>query len=108
MTFAVNYVGAPFNTPLQENRYFALSVNYSVLAYVLLVLDVPPGIRTWFSLVPIPAGMQYKLLGLGALAFAATSLIERAARAAFPAPLPPDKGGLRPLDAAHLLHRHER
>lgn len=43
MTFAVNYVGAPFNTPLKENRYFALSINWSVLAFILLVLDIPPG-----------------------------------------------------------------
>ncbi|KAL6770988.1 hypothetical protein ACKKBF_B33495 [Auxenochlorella protothecoides x Auxenochlorella symbiontica] len=94
MTFAVNYVGAPFNTPLQENRFFALSVNWSTLAYVLLVLDLPRGLRTWFSLVAIPAEMQGQLLVLGGLAYLAAGTIERMARALFPAPLVPEKGGL--------------
>ena len=43
MTFAVNYVGAPFNTPLHENTPFAASVRWSAVIYVLLVLNIPPG-----------------------------------------------------------------
>lgn len=135
MTFAVNYVGAPFNTPLKQNRYFALSINWSVLAYILLVLDIPRGrknagcsqwflllhvslpfervvalrlsifvlrnpavvigLRTWFSLVAIPGEMQRQLIGLAASAYLVCSFIERASRALFPAPLAPEKGGLK-------------
>ncbi|KAK2079975.1 hypothetical protein QBZ16_002370 [Prototheca wickerhamii] len=95
MTFAVNYVGAPFNTPLKENRYFALSINWSVLAFILLVLDIPPGLRKWFSLVTIPSQMQRQIITLAAASFLACSFIERVSRAMFPAPLPPEKGGLR-------------
>lgn len=43
MTFAVNYVGAPFNTPLEENRLFAASVRWSGALYVALVIDIPRG-----------------------------------------------------------------
>ena len=47
MTFAVNYVGAPFNTPLRENKAFAASVQWSAALFVLLVLDLPPGAWWW-------------------------------------------------------------
>ena len=43
MTFAVNYVGEPFNTPLLENRLFAMSVRWSAAMYVALVIDIPRG-----------------------------------------------------------------
>jgi hypothetical protein len=43
MTFAVNYVGEPFNTPLSQNRLFAGSVKWSAAIYVALVLDIPRG-----------------------------------------------------------------
>lgn len=43
MTFAVNYVGEPFNTPLLENRMFAASVRWSAVLYVALVIDIPRG-----------------------------------------------------------------
>ncbi len=52
------------------------------------------GLRTWFSLVAIPAEMQGQLLVLGGLAYLAAGTIERMARALFPAPLVPEKGGL--------------
>lgn len=38
--------------------------------------------------------MQLQMLLLAGGAFAAATAIERGARAAFPAPLPPEKGGL--------------
>jgi len=94
MTFAVNYIGKPFNTPLLKNRWFALSVRWSVGMYVLLVSDIVVGLNGWFSLVSLPTAMKVQMLGLGAAACAACMVIERAARAAFPAKLPPEKGGM--------------
>ncbi|PSC72522.1 putative manganese-transporting ATPase PDR2 [Micractinium conductrix] len=94
MTFAVNYVGEPFNTPLSENRLFAMSVRWSVAIYIALVIDIPRGLSSWFSLVPIPGGMQFQMLALTGAAFAVATAIERGARAAFPAAIPPEKGGL--------------
>ena len=52
------------------------------------------GLASWFSLVPIPGTMQLQMLLLAGGAFAAATAIERGARAAFPASLPPEKGGL--------------
>jgi len=45
MTFAVNYVGEPFNTPLSENRLFYSSVRWSAALYIALVIDIPRGAR---------------------------------------------------------------
>jgi manganese-transporting P-type ATPase len=95
MTFAVNYVGKPFTTPLAENRMFAVSIRWSVGMYVLLVTDVIPGLTARFSLVSLPYVMKVQMLGLAWVTYKACSIIERGARAAFPAPLPPEKGGLK-------------
>ncbi|GAB4817890.1 hypothetical protein N2152v2_004936 [Parachlorella kessleri] len=94
MTFTVNYIGRPFNTPLRENKFFFRSIRFSAIIYVLLVLDLPPGFQAWFSLVGIPYDMQVYLIGGAGLAFLLGMGIERFARAAFPAALPPARGGL--------------
>lgn len=174
-TFAVNYVGEPFNTPLLENRLFAASVRWSAALYVALVIDIPrgefvcwcivcsvrvaaglprcicgwapgaalpptcsrrhrhlqagaeyaslqasqpptvrlltvppadpslfiplapttrplAGVASWFSLVSIPGSMQAQMLLFAAAAFVVATAIERTARRAFPAEIPPEKG----------------
>jgi len=93
MTFAVNYVGEPFATPLFENKMFALSVRYSVFMFVILTLDIIYGLTGWFSLVQLPGNMKYQMLALAWLAFSACTFIERLARKVFPAQTPPEKGG---------------
>jgi cation-transporting ATPase 13A1 len=95
MTFAVNYVGEPFATPLAENKMFAISVRYSVGMFVILTLDVVYGLTGWFSLVEMPGNMRYQMLGLAWLAFVACTFIERLARTLFPAETPPEKGGYK-------------
>ena len=95
MTFAVNYVGEPFATPLAENKMFALSVRWSVGMFVVLTLDIVHGLCGWFSLVSMPSIMKYKMLGLAWLAFLVCTFIEQVARAVFPASLPPEKGGIK-------------
>lgn len=94
MTFAVNYIGEPFNTPLLLNTWFARSVRFSVGMYVLLTTDIVGGLNDWFSLIPLPYEMKLQMLGLGLAAFVLCTAIERGARAAFPARLPPEKGGM--------------
>ena len=93
MTFAVNYVGKPFTTPLAENKLFALSVRWSVAMFVLLTTDIIPGLTGWFSLVPLPSQMKIKMLMLAWSTYLMCNFIERGARKAFPAALPPEKGG---------------
>lgn len=94
MTFAVNYVGEPFATPLAHNKLFAISVRYSVLMFALLSMDIVYGLCGWFSLVAMPSQMKYKMVGLAWGAFVVCTFIERLARTLFPAALPPEKGGL--------------
>ena len=65
MTFAVNYVGAPFATPLSENKLFAVSVRYSVGMFVILTLDIVYGLTGWFSLVPLPWKYEISDVGVG-------------------------------------------
>jgi len=93
MTFAVNYVGKPFTTPLSQNTMFALSVRWSAGIYILLVLDVIDGFNGWFSLIPLPSVLKYKAIGLAAASFLACRALENTARRAFPCAIPSEKGG---------------
>lgn len=43
MSFAVNYVGEPFNTPLHLNTMFNAAVRWSAILYILLVVNLPVG-----------------------------------------------------------------
>ena len=94
MTFAVNYVGEPFATPLYENKMFAGSVRWSALMFFLLSLDFVYGLCDWFSLVSMPGIMKYQMVGLAWMSFVVCTFIERLARVAFPAKMPPEKGGI--------------
>lgn len=50
-TFTVNYQGEPFNIPIRQNPLLLKTVQYSALLFLLLTLDVVPGLSSWFSLV---------------------------------------------------------
>jgi cation-transporting ATPase 13A1 len=52
-TFAVNYIGHPFNTSVFENKYMANMLKYGTLLFVVLALDILPGFSSGFSLVSI-------------------------------------------------------
>lgn len=95
MTFAVNYVGEPFATPLNKNVLFSRSVRLSAGIYCVLVLDAVVGLNDWFSLVVLPTSLKVQMLTYAGGAFLACTLIERGARLAFPAKLPPEKGPFR-------------
>lgn len=95
MTFAVNYVGKPFTTPLSENKMFAISVRWSTIMFILLTVDIVPGLTSWFSLVPMPTSMKAQMLFLAWGSYSACNMIEQGARRAFPAPRPPEKGGFK-------------
>jgi cation-transporting ATPase 13A1 len=92
MTFAVNYVGEPFATPLVQNTMFAQSIRWSVMIFIVLALDAIWGLNDWFSLIAMPTSMKMQMVGLGCGAYLACRGIERFARTAFPAALPPEKG----------------
>lgn len=68
----------------------------------------PAGLASWFSLVSIPGRMQFELLAYAAGAFVLATAIERGARAAFPAAIPPEKGGLTGRRSAAALAARNR
>lgn len=110
MTFAVNYVGHPFNNSIAENKGMYSILQYSAIGYCVLVLDPfkvcfvctrvkktclhmrVPQIGSSMSLVPIPGDLQMEMV-LGALGvFMLTLMWEHTLRRWFPAKLPPAKG----------------
>lgn len=94
-TFAVNYVGHPFNESLADNRGMRTSLTWSGLFLLALVMEAAPQLNESFGLVPIPPALRARFV-LGA---AATALFcggwERLLRAALPAPRPPARGYMR-------------
>lgn len=50
-TFAVNYIGHPFNTSLDENRGMALALRSGAVGFVLACLNIIPGTDWALSLV---------------------------------------------------------
>lgn len=56
ITFAVNYVGDPFNTPIRENRPMFYSLNAAGILYMTLVTDTLPSLTDTFQLVGHGAG----------------------------------------------------
>lgn len=65
MTFAVNYVGFPFNTPIKENKTLFKTLVYSSIFTVLLALDIVPGLQGHFSLVNIPEPLLSQVCEFG-------------------------------------------
>lgn len=56
-TFAVNYQGAPFNTPIKETKGFFNMLKYSYIFCLAITFDAF-GIGTAFSLVRQHAGLM--------------------------------------------------
>ena len=53
-TFAVNYQGEPFNIPLRLNKPLAFAIQWGSVLFVVLAVDLVPGLAGWFSLVRGP------------------------------------------------------
>jgi manganese-transporting P-type ATPase len=98
ITFAVNYIGEPFQTPLFENTGMISSLRASTFILVLVASGLVPQATAYVQLVTIPADIRTELFG-GVLAVAVlTTVIERSLRDMFPASTPPRKGYMSHLD----------
>lgn len=53
-TFLSNYEGAPFMTPLVQNRPLCSALGFLIGTLLLLVFEVFPDFNAWLSLVPFP------------------------------------------------------
>jgi hypothetical protein len=60
-TFAVNYQGRPFNTGVMENKAMGNMLMYGSMLFVVLALDLVPGLASGLSLVCPPAVLSSPL-----------------------------------------------
>jgi cation-transporting ATPase 13A1 len=92
ITFGVNYVGAPHNTPLSENGGMRRALQWAGAFWLLLAGEALPGMNEGFGLVPMPPGLRLRLVAGAAAVAGGTWVWERALRALLPAASPPAKG----------------
>lgn len=87
-TFAVNYMGHPFNQSISENRPFQYALVASVGFFTVITSDLFRDLNDWLKLVPLPKGLRDKLLLWAALMFLVCYAWERSLRWAFPGKMP--------------------
>lgn len=87
-TFAVNYMGHPFNQSISENRPFRYALVAAVIFFTVITSDLFRDLNDWLKLVPLPEGLRDKLLLWAALMFLACYSWERLLRWAFPGKIP--------------------
>jgi manganese-transporting P-type ATPase len=100
LTFAVNYVGHPFQTPLRQNSGMIGSLRMSCLALLVVTSGAVPMLNKRVQLVPIPTQLKMELFVGVAIVIAGSVGVEHWLRGAFPAYTPPRKGYMNWL---HLL-----
>ncbi|KAH0456227.1 hypothetical protein IEQ34_014134 [Dendrobium chrysotoxum] len=87
-TFAVNYMGRPFNQSISENKPFRYALFAAMGFFVVITSDLFRDLNDWLKLVPLPEGMGVKLLLWAALMFLGCYGWERVLRWAFPGKMP--------------------
>ncbi|KAL9230101.1 hypothetical protein vseg_005492 [Gypsophila vaccaria] len=87
-TFAVNYMGHPFNQSISENRPFRFALIAAVGFFVAITSDMFRDLNNWLKLVPMPKSLRDKLLIWAFLMFLCCYAWERFLRWAFPGKMP--------------------
>eukprot|EP00892_Ulva_mutabilis_P007065 jgi/Ulvmu1/4730/UM020_0014.1 len=105
ITFAVNYIGEPFQTPLLQNSGMITSLRFSSMALTVVASGFAPQIASYVQLVDLPSDIRYELFGGCGIVVLLSIAIERGLREVFPAFTPPRKGYMTFL---HLLREKDR
>ncbi|KAL3835729.1 hypothetical protein ACJIZ3_010465 [Penstemon smallii] len=87
-TFAVNYMGHPFNQGISENRPFRYALLAAVGFFTVISSDVFRDLNDSLKLVPLPRELRNKLLIWAALTFLVCYSWESFLRWAFPGKMP--------------------
>lgn len=87
-TFAVNYMGHPFNQSIPENKPFLYALLAAVGFFTVITSDLFRDLNDWLKLVPLPTGLRDKLLLWAVLMFVGCYSWERLLRWAFPGKIP--------------------
>lgn len=87
-TFAVNYMGHPFNQSIRENRPFMYALLAAVGFFTVVTSDLFRDLNDWLKLVPLPPSLRDKLMIWAFLMFLCCYMWERLLRWAFPGRVP--------------------
>lgn len=87
-TFAVNYMGHPFNQSISENKPFLYALLAAVGFFIVITSDIFRDLNDGLKLVPLPPGMRDKLLLWALIMFLTCYSWERLLRWAFPGKIP--------------------
>ncbi|KAL5711687.1 putative manganese-transporting ATPase pdr2 [Ranunculus cassubicifolius] len=104
-TFAVNYMGHPFNQSIPENKPFLYALLAATGFFTVVTSDLIRDLNDWLKLVPLPKPMQGKLLLWAFLMFSGCFVWERLLRWAFPVRIPGPKKGQRKAEDAILIQK---
>lgn len=83
-TFAVNYMGHPFNQSIRENKPFFYALIAGAGFFTVIASDLFRDLNDSLKLVPLPQGLRDKLLIWASLMFIICYSWERLLRWAFP------------------------
>ncbi|KAI3500757.1 hypothetical protein L1887_36582 [Cichorium endivia] len=87
-TFAVNYMGHPFNQSISENKPFRIALWGAVVFFTVIASDLFRDLNDWLKLVPLPRELRDKVLIWAVLMFVGCYSWERFLRWAFPGKMP--------------------
>lgn len=87
-TFAVNYMGHPFNQSVSENKPFFYALLAAVGFFTVITSDIFRDLNDSLKLVPLPVGLRNKLMLWAFLMFLVCYSWERLMRWAFPGKIP--------------------
>ncbi|XP_062179368.1 probable manganese-transporting ATPase PDR2 isoform X1 [Phragmites australis] len=87
-TFAVNYMGHPFNQSISENKPFKYALYGAVAFFTVITSDMFRDLNDYMKLEPLPEGMRGKLMLWAILMFCGCYGWERLLRWAFPGKMP--------------------
>uniref|UniRef100_A0A6N2LIY5 P-type ATPase A domain-containing protein n=1 Tax=Salix viminalis TaxID=40686 RepID=A0A6N2LIY5_SALVM len=101
-TFAVNYIGHPFNQSITESKPFLYALLAASGFFTVITSDLFRGLNDWLKLVPLPPELRNKLLIWAVLMFVSCYTWERLLKWAFPGRIPAWKKNHQRLAAANV------
>lgn len=94
-TFAVNYMGHPFNQSIRENRAFFYALTSAAVFFTVITSDMFRTLNDWLRLVPLPQPFGHKLLLSAAVMMISCYIWEHMLRKVFPGKMPAWRRKLR-------------
>ncbi|CAK9139579.1 unnamed protein product [Ilex paraguariensis] len=87
-TFAVNYMGHPFNQSILENKPFLYALLAVIGFFTVVTSDLFRNLNDWLKMVSLPTALRDKLMLWAFLMFLGCFLWERSLRWVFPGKMP--------------------